>query len=133
VDKLTAIFFVCLLVMGCASFSDMQRMDAFDETVKEYSRALEWSDFDLASSFMRTDDEDALAASLENLKTIQITGYEVKKFRVLEEQRRIEQVVDLSYFKRDAMVVMRTRDVQLWEYDQEQDRWQLTTGFPEFK
>jgi hypothetical protein len=127
------ICFLGLTLVACSSLSDIQRMDAFDETAKNYRRALEWSDFDLAASFLSPADEAALAAAIERMKAFQITAYDVKKLRVIDEHRRIEQVVDLSYFKKDSMVVLKARDTQLWEYDPEQDRWQLTSGFPQLK
>ena len=51
----------------------------------------------------------------------------------VEEDVRVRQVVKISYFKTDDMVVKSMADDQLWEYDPELHTWQLLTGLPKFK
>ena len=40
-----------LLVVGCASVTEMKKKDKFEQITAAYELAIRWSDFDMASSF----------------------------------------------------------------------------------
>ena len=62
-----------------------------------------------------------------------MTAYELRTMTVVEADVRLRQVVKISYFKTDDMVVKTMADDQLWEYDPESSAWQLVSGLPKFK
>jgi hypothetical protein len=67
------------------------------------------------------------------LNQFKVTAYELRNLTVIEEDVRIRQVVKISYFKRDNLVVKSIADDQLWEYDPEQHTWLILSGLPKFK
>jgi hypothetical protein len=62
-----------------------------------------------------------------------VTAYELRALTVVEADVRVRQVVKISYFKNDDLVVKSMADDQLWEYDPELGAWQILTGLPQFK
>ena len=81
----------------------------------------------------KDEDDEKKEAQIEYLNNFKVTAYEPRALNVIEEDVRIRQVVKLSYFKRDDLVVKTIADDQIWEYDPEMYTWYLTTGFPKFK
>jgi hypothetical protein len=52
---------------------------------------------------------------------------------VIEDGVRVRQVVKISYFRKNDLVVSAIADEQLWEYDRQKNTWLLLTGFPKLK
>jgi hypothetical protein len=86
----------------------------------------------VAASFLKSGNQDQpkLAADIEHLNNFKVTAYEPRFLKILEKDVRIRQIVKISYFKKNDLIVKTTSDDQLWEYDQEKSGWLLTTGFP---
>ena len=48
------IVLLLLLVVGCASVTEMKKMEKFEKVSHTYELAIRWSDFEMASSFKKT-------------------------------------------------------------------------------
>ncbi len=120
-------------VIGCSSIKIKDPMRAFDKANRAYRQAVSWSEFVVAATFMKDEDEKKVEKQIEHLNQYKVTAYELRTFTVVEEDVRVRQVVKISYFKTDDMVVKSMADDQLWEYDPEEHTWQLLTGLPELK
>ncbi len=130
--KLSICFFVLLLV-GCAKIEDMKKMDRFDVTTRAYTHSIRWSEFEDAVMFLKSTEEDSNSPDPELLKMIRVTDYAIKKTAVSEDQTQVVQIVDISYYRNDRMIVKTIREKELWEWDVEKKDWQLSTGLPKFK
>ncbi len=108
-------------------------MKAFDDANRAYRQAISWSEFVVAATFLKKEDEEKREEQIEHLNQFKVTAYELRNITVIEEDVRIRQVVKISYFKRDNLVVKSTADDQLWEYDPEQHTWHILSGLPKFK
>ena len=53
-----------LLVVGCASVKEMKQMDKFEQSSHAYELAIRWSDFEMASSFIKDQEDPNLAAQI---------------------------------------------------------------------
>ena len=122
-----------LLVVGCASVTDMKKMDKFEQTSHAYELAIRWSDFEMASSFIKDQEDPDLAAQIENLKQYQVTAYEVKRFLPSEDKSQVLIFADVQYFKKDGLIVKNYSHRQLWQFDQDKESWYLTSGLPDLK
>ena len=129
---------VILLLIGLAiacnpieKFRDP--MKAFDDANRAYRQAISWSEFAVAATFLKEEDEEKKEEQIEHLNQYKVTAYELRTFKVVEEDVRVRQVVKISYFKTDDMVVKSMADDQLWEYEPKQHIWQLLTGLPDLK
>jgi ribosomal protein L11 methylase PrmA len=120
-------------VIGCSSIKIKDPMRAFDKANRAYRQAVSWSEFVVAATFMKDEDEKKVEKQIEHLNQYKVTAYELRTFTVVEEDVRVRQVVKISYFKTDDMVVKSMADDQLWEYDPEEHTWHLLTGLPELK
>ena len=121
------------LIIGCSSLKIRGPMQAFDEANRAYRQAVSWSEYVVAATFLKNEDERKVEAQIEHLNNYKVTAYELRTLTVIEEDVRIRQVVKISYFKNDDLVVKSMADDQLWEYDPELRTWQLLTGLPKFK
>ena len=119
--------------VGCSSLPVMDRMEAFDEASRAYGKAISWSEYNIAAAFLKADNEDSVAAEIEHLKNFKVTAYEPRLMTVLENENRIRQVVKISYFKNNHLVVKSVRDDQLWEYNPPMRSWFLRSGLPKFE
>jgi hypothetical protein len=127
------IFFLLLLVVGCASVADMKKMDKFEQTSHAYELAIRWSDFEMASAFIKDQEDPNLAAQIEHLKQYQVTSYEVKRFLPSAEKSQVLVFADVQYFRKDGLIVKNYSHRQLWTFDPEKEGWYLTSGLPDFK
>ena len=120
-------------IIGCSSIKIRDPMRAFDKANRAYRQAVSWSEFVVAATFMKDEDEKKVEKQIEHLNQYKVTAYELRTFTVVEEDVRVRQVVKISYFKTDDMVVKSMADDQRWEYDPEEHTWHLLTGLPELK
>jgi len=58
------IVLLLLLVVGCASVTEMKKMGKFEKVSHAYELAIRWSDFEMASSFIKNQEDPDLAAQL---------------------------------------------------------------------
>jgi hypothetical protein len=129
-STIVAVLAICLMAAGCSSLRLRDPMENFEDANRAYGRAISWAEYVVAAAFLKPDDQDNVAAQIERLSNFRMTAYEPRLLRVLEKDARIRQIVKISYFRKDTLVVKATLDDQLWEYDTEQSSWFLTTGFP---
>ena len=127
------IILLSLLVIGCASVTDMKKMDKFEQTSHAYELAIRWSDFEMASSFIKDQEDPNLAAQIEHLNQFQVTSYEVKRFLPSAEKSQVLVFADVQYFKKSGLIVKNFSHRQLWTFDPDKEVWFLTSGLPDFK
>ena len=127
------IVLILLLVVGCASVSEMKRMDKFEQTTDAYELAIRWSDFDMASSFLKDQDDPQIGPQIENLKQFKVTAYTVKRFLPSADKSQVLIIADVQYFKKNGLVVKNCSHRQLWQYDKDRQSWYLTSGLPDLK
>ena len=122
-----------LLLLGCAKINDFTKLDAFDTTSRAYSHSIRWSEFDEAAIFIKPSDDQSLSPPPEVLKMIRVTDYVIKKSAVAEDQTKVIQVVEVTYYRNDRMVVKTIREKELWEWNSESQKWELSSGLPDFE
>ena len=121
------------LIIGCSSLQITDPMKGFDEANRAYRNAVSWSEYHVAATFLKEEDKEKVEKQIECLNQFKVTAYELRALTVVEANARVRQVVKISYFKKDDLVVKSMVDDQLWEYDPQLGIWQLLTGFPQFK
>ena len=121
------------LIGACGSLQIKDSMQAFDEANRAYRQAISWSEYVVAATSLTTENEDKVEAEIEHLNKFRVTAYEPRALTVVEKDVRIRQVVKISYFRKDDLVVKTIADDQIWQYNPEKRTWLLTTGFPKLK
>ena len=118
-----------LLVVGCTTII---RGERFDRTLRAYSNALRWSDFEAAHYFVDPEQMNKNPPDLENLSRINVISYDVRRVEHLKNNLQVRQTVHISYYKTDDMRQRTLVNRQIWEYDEEKKGWYLMSGLPDF-
>lgn len=122
-----------ILAVSCASVTEMKRMDKFEQAADTYELAIRWSDFDMASSFLKDQQDPQIATQIEHLKQFKVTSYTVKRFLPSADKSQVLIFAKVQYFNKNGLIVKNIIHRQLWEYDKEKENWFLTSGLPDFK
>jgi hypothetical protein len=133
-DKLRCIAIIlAFLIFGCAGIQTGKKMTLFDDTARAYLRAIRWGDYETAYAFKNLQDTDDKMPDFENLRQIRVTAFNVKQTILSEDKSTIVRIVDFQYYRISNVTVKNLIDRQRWEYDQEANRWYLTSDLPDFK
>lgn len=126
---------VCILVIapGCASMLQKNRLDQFGETSNAYGQMVFWSQYEEANAFRKPGRIEKDMDYFERLKDFKVTAYNVKSMHPSEDKKQIRQVVVISYYRVDELVVRTLRDHQVWIYDDMDERWYLEGELPNFQ
>ena len=127
------LIWLTLLMIGCASVSEMRRIDQFEQIAHTYELAIRWSDFERASAFLEDQENPALPAQIQHLKQYQVTSYEVTQFLPSADKSQVIVFANVQYFKKSGLIVKNYSHRQLWKYDPEKSNWFLVSGLPDLK
>jgi hypothetical protein len=119
--------------VSCTSVNEMKRMDKFEQTTDAYELAIRWSDFDMASSFLKNQEDPQIATQIENLKQYKVTSYTVKRYLPSADKSQILIIADVQFFKKNGLIIKNISHRQIWKYDKDRDSWFLTSGLPDLK
>jgi hypothetical protein len=122
-----------ILAVSCASVNEMKTKDKFEQAADSYELAIRWSDFDMASSFLKNQQDPGVASQIENLKQFKVTSYTVKRFIPSADKSQVLIFAEVQYFKKNGLIINNITHRQLWEYDKEKESWFLTSGLPDLK
>ena len=122
-----------LMLVGCLTvkeIKDLPKMNKFAPAAESYAKALQWSDFEAASFFVKSTKSKP---NLDQLKNVKVISYEVKKITHQREQLKVIQTIGLSYYIKDRLKEKRFRYQEVWQYDEFDGAWYLTSGLPKFE
>lgn len=122
-----------LLIVGCAGIETRKQMTLFDETSRAYGRAIRWGDYEEAFAFKRSANNDDNLPDFEEYRQVRVTSYKIKKTRIAEDFSKVLQIVDIQYYRMSNVTVKNYIDRQKWEYNEEEERWYLTSELPDFE
>ena len=121
-----------VVLAGCAGMESKSRLEQLDSLLRGYAKALAWSNFEVAYTATR----EALQAPLPDAgtyKDIKITSYEPAVPLVEQEGKSIKRVVLIRYVHTARMVERSLTTDEEWVYSDEDKRWFLRSGFPQFR
>ena len=108
-------------------------MEQLSEMTKAYEQAIRWSEFDYAMVFLKPSELEANPPDESFYKRIKVTAYKMKKTALSEDETQAIQIVEISYYKINNVIVKSITDHQLWEWDTKEKQWYLQSGLPDFK
>ena len=124
---------IALLLAGCASVSEMRRMDQFEQIAHAYELAIRWSDFERASAFLKDQENPQLTTQIQHLNQYQVTEYTVKQFLPSADKSQVIVFANVQYYKKNGLIVKNFSHRQIWKYDSQEENWFLTSGLPDLK
>jgi hypothetical protein len=123
-----------LFLMGCAGLDiGKENWKKFEDTSRAYLMALRWGEYETAYGFKRPPNIDDEMPDFPNLRDVRVTFHRVKQTIISEDQMTVNQIVDFQYYRMRNVTVKTITDRQLWEYDEEKERWYLVSDFPDFE
>ena len=111
----------------------MKTKDKFEQAADAYELAIRWSDFEMASSFLKNQQDPDIATQIEHLKQFKVTSYTVKRFLPSADKSQVLIFAEIQYFKKNGLIVNNIIHRQIWKYDKEKENWFLTSGLPDLK
>ena len=91
-----------ILAVSCASVNEMKTKDKFEETADSYELAIRWSNFDMASSFLKNQQDPGIASQIEHLKQFKVTSYTIKRFLPSADKLQVLIFAEVQYFKKNG-------------------------------
>jgi hypothetical protein len=122
-----------LLLVGCASVQGASRVADFEEVSSAYEKAIRWKRYDVARGFIQKGKSDHGEPNGEVLSKIKVTSYDLVHRSISEDKRMVKQTVKIEYHYTDELIERILVDIQLWGYDETQERWYLESGLPDFR
>jgi len=127
------VFFILLVVSGCAHVEEYNKASLFTSTTDAYDHAIRWSIFEEAANFLKPVPGSSGRTGVETLEAIRVTSYHVKRISFSEEKTTVRREVNIRYYHKNGLVEKAVRDYQVWEYDEENTVWYLISGLPRLK
>jgi len=121
-----------ILLTGCAYFGAQSRMQQFDDFVRAYAKAVTWSNFETAYAATQSAGRlpQADATAFQNIK---VTSYDLASQKAAPDGMTVKRVVQIRYVHTSRMVEQNLTVEEAWAYSDEEKRWVLQSGFPQFK
>ncbi len=113
------------LVTACQKYHDQKRVNLLDETVRFYTSAIRWGDFEAAASAIRPREGDPLPVAYAYLKGVRVMSSDYRINATSEDAVEAEMVAVFTYQLEDSASVMTANQRALWWYDNDTQRWYL--------
>lgn len=126
--------FLLLMTFGCATLqTDKGKMTLFDKTSRTYDRAIRWGQYEDAFALKKSSGPYDKLPDFEDYRQIRVTAYKVKQTIIDKESfSKVRRIVDIQYYRMSNITVKNLRNQQVWEYDEEENRWYLISELPNF-
>lgn len=125
---------IVLMLGACATIDSRKKTSTFETAVFRYSKAIRWNEFGLADSMRRLPDgAPAAARPAGQLEHIKVTGYETLGTDSSPDGSEMRVTVRVVYYHEDGLKVNSLIDSQVWQYDEDQGTWFITTPLPDFR
>ncbi len=117
-----------LLLVACSSKGpDLKELE---KLMDNYAIAVRWGDLDAAWEFVDPDtrkNKPLTGFDRERLQQFQVTGYEVKRTGMLDNDR-MRQMVEIRLVNRHTQIERTVVDDQIWRWEDSIKQWWLVSG-----
>lgn len=120
-----------VLLAGCAA---RERSTQLSETLKHYASLIRWSEWAAAADYYDPEKrrEDPISElEMKRLAQLRVSGYKERALDITSEGRRARQTIEIRLYNVHTMAERVIVDHQAWRWDEEAQRWWLTTGLPD--
>jgi hypothetical protein len=131
--RIFTLLLTAILLQACASVDDSKKSISLDKTLYYYESAMRWADFSAANSLRRHEGEPAPVNDPEKLRRIKVTEYDIVTTKPADDESSVYITVKISYYDEDNLKLMSLVDNQVWEFDEKQKTWFISTPLPVFK
>ena len=132
-NRIIVFLLTAILLQACAAVDDSKKSINLDQTLYYYESAMRWADFSAANSMRRFEGDTVPANKPEKLKHIKVTGYDVLSTNPSDDETKVFITVKISYYDEDNLKLRTLVDNQVWQFDEEQKDWYISTPLPVFE
>ena len=118
--------------VGCANIEAKGKTAQLQDRTRAYRKAVRWSEFEIASTYVRRRDQSEYHYDSDFLDGIRVTSIEITERDVRLEDDEAIVKLEISYYHEDGGVVKEIVDAQTWWYDVDAEQWYLDGTFPDF-
>lgn len=126
--KLFFLVFSLSILISCSTVDPMQ---ALGHTWRAYERTIRWDDVSGAVHYLN---EDAVSTAKfpKEIKNIKVTGYDVIRKSINDDDMTATQDVKIRYYNVSDLIEKNFVDKQKWQYDDKNNRWYLSSKLIQF-
>jgi hypothetical protein len=132
-NRTLVLLLTAILLQACAAVGDSKKSISLDKALYYYESAIRWADFPAADSLRRYQGEPVPVTAPDKLKRIKVTGYDVVSTNPSGDETTVYITVKISYYDEDSLKLKSLTDNQIWQYDDQQKIWYISTPLPVFK
>lgn len=122
-----------VLVLGLVGCSNKQQR-TFQNTLDTYGSLIRWGDFAGALNFVHPDERPEtkrMNFELQRFEQIRVTSYIPLSTTGGPSPNTVIQIVEMRVANRHTAQERQLRDRQVWQFDEEDERWWLMSGLPD--
>lgn len=122
---------LAVVVAACAS---RERSGQLDETLRHYADLVRWGEWAAAADYYdpkKRADEPISALEMERLAQFRVSGYRKRALEITPDGQEARQSVEIRLYNVHSMAERVIVDHQAWRWDEEAERWWLTSGLPD--
>lgn len=116
---------VASLATACQKYDEQKRASLLNDTVRFYTSAIRWGDFEGAASAIRPLEGDPLAVDTTHLKGVRVLSNDYRLTAASEDANEAEMVAVFTYQLSDSASVKTVNQRATWWYDDQAQRWFL--------
>lgn len=123
-------FIIIILLSSCGGKSHKKRN--LDDTLYKYASLIRWSNFDDATTLLRSegDAKGPTPFELQRLKQFKVSRYSESPIQPGSKENIVLQNVEIQLYNIHTNKSRTIYDRQSWEYNSDAEQWFLTTGLP---
>lgn len=126
----TLLVFAAILAAGCSN----KQQRAFQNTLDAYGSLVRWGDFSGALNFVHPDERPEtkrMNFELQRFEQVRVTSYIPLSTTGGPTPNTVIQIVEMRVANRHTAQERQLRDRQVWQFDEEDERWWLMSGLPD--
>jgi len=132
-NRIITLLLTAILLQACAAVDDSKKSISLDKALYYYESAMRWADFPAANSLRRYEGDPAPVTDPAKLTRIKVTGYDIVSTNPSDDESTVYITVKISYYDQDNLKLMSLVDNQVWQFDDKQKIWYISTPLPAFK
>lgn len=120
-----------LTAAGCATDN---RTQSLNDTLEMYRKTIRWDAARTAAQYLHPDErptERQLGFQVSRLEQFKVNGYQPGGPGNFVSEGEFVQTVQISMTNRHTAIEKVIIDRQVWRWDEERERWWLTSGLPD--
>ncbi len=124
---------VALSLAGCAGMKRQDQASRLNDSLRAYTEAVRWGNFDAAKLFAKPREGSAQPMDPATLTGLKVTGFTVRINRVNEQSDEAEVAIGFTYYHEDRGSIRNVEQNATWYFDEKRAGWLMDGSLPVFR